>query len=461
MVNLLRLLNRVPSGLGTLLSPKAKLIPNTPFLLPTRQPKVFLSSKAHGQARHIPPPSGSLTPSLLSLPLVSSTTLNPAANVGKWLLGTSAFISTIVAVGGVTRLTKSGLSMTTWSALGGRPPKDEQEWMEEFELYKSSPEFGQRESMDLDEFKNIYYWEWGHRMLGRCAGVIFVVPFTYFAARGRIPKGYYPRMLTLLGLGGTQGLIGWWMVKSGLGDDRRGDHKEIRVSPYRLAVHLSTAFLTYSVCLWTGLDLLHPKEAMVAAGETLRKTSQSALPKLKNLRVGAIGTTALVATTVVSGAFVAGNDAGNAYNDWPYMNGQWVPSDIIDPTLKDAWRNIFESTGMVQFDHRMLAYFSTAAVAGLYAYAMNLKAYLTPQSSRSLTFMGLALTTQVTLGVTTLMLYVPVPLAACHQLGSLALLSSGLYAVHSLRYVGVAVGRRGAAKAVSDGAAAAKRLIKN
>ena len=338
-----------------------------------------------------------------------------------------------------------------------------EEWEEEFAIYKQSPEYSQRKSMDLEEFKFIYFWEWGHRTLGRTAGVIFTLPMLYFTARKMVPAGYYPRLITLLCMGGTQGLIGWWMVKSGLGDDRRDDKKEIRVSPYRLATHLSTAFATYSVCLWTGLDLLHPREAMVKAGEQLANIcakNKPILNKLKTLRVSAIATTSLIAVTAASGAFVAGNDAGNAYNDWPYMNGQWIPEDIIDNKLKPLYRNIFEHTALVQFDHRMLAYTTSGAITGLILYSRQLlnAGVITPQVQRALMLTGGVAAVQVTLGISTLMLYVPIALAATHQLGSLALLSSGIYLVHSLRYVGVAALRSGGGE---KAASFAKVISKN
>jgi cytochrome c oxidase assembly protein subunit 15 len=334
--------------------------------------------------------------------------------------------------------------------------------MEEFSLYQASPEHDQRKAMELPEFKVIYYWEWGHRMLGRTAGVIFIAPFAYFAVRRMVPAGYYPRFFTLLAMGGTQGLIGWWMVKSGLGDDRRGDKKEIRVSPYRLATHLSTAFATYSVCLWTGLDLLHPRDAMVKAGEMVAKNKDMLvnLSKLKTLRLLSLGATSVFALTAASGAFVAGNDAGNAYNDWPMMNGSFVPEDMIDESLDPQWRNAFESTGMVQFDHRMLAYSSAAAAAAVVGYSRHLipLKVLTPQAQKAILLAGGVVTLQVGLGISTLMLYVPVGLAAAHQLGSLALLSTGIYMVHSLRYVGVAAARNAAAMKGGVGAGSASTI---
>jgi len=398
--------------------------------------------------------------------VTSAVAGNQHAAVAKWLLGCSGVVAGIVHVGGVTRLTKSGLSMTDWKPLGSLPPRSDSEWTIEFDRYRQYPEFQQRQSMTLDEFKYIYFWEWGHRMLGRFVGVCFAAPLTYFAVKNKIPKGYYPRyvckiyscfwipnvmnvifsfachrlvffcrMFTLLTMGGTQGLIGWWMVKSGLGEDRRGDRKEIRVSPYRLATHLTMAFSTYSLLLWTGLDLLHPSSRLKSIASSL---SKDAIRKLRYVRSGSIGVTTLTAITAISGAFVAGNDAGNAYNTFPLMADQWIPWDVmIDESIQPLYRNIFENTATVQWDHRALAITTASSMLGLSTMALskNFSPLLTPQARRGIIVMTTAGIGQVCLGISTLLLYVPINIAAAHQLGSLALLSSGLYVVHSLRYV--------------------------
>lgn len=181
--------------------------------------------------------------------------------VGYWLLGMGGLVAGMVTVGGITRLTRSGLSMTDWKLHGSVPPITTEEWEVEFERYKQFPEWQQRQSMTLNEFKFIYFWEYAHRMMGRFIGVAFTVPGLYFAARGMIPKYLYPRMALLFSMGGCQGLIGWWMVKSGLEMDPQ-QRREIRVSPYRLATHLSMAFTTYVLLIWTGLDVLRSPEQM-------------------------------------------------------------------------------------------------------------------------------------------------------------------------------------------------------
>mmetsp|Transcript_10323 Transcript_10323/g.13043 ORF Transcript_10323/g.13043 Transcript_10323/m.13043 type:complete len:428 (-) Transcript_10323:1915-3198(-) len=385
------------------------------------------------------------------LPAVTKTALNPYAPVAKWILGTSGLVAGMVHVGGVTRLTHSGLSMTDWKPLGSLPPMNVAEWEDEFNRYKEFPEYQQRKSMTLDEFQYIYYWEWGHRMLGRFVGVCFAAPWAYFAMRGKIPPGYSNRMKLLFTMGGTQGLVGWWMVKSGLGEDRRGDRKEIRVSPYRLAAHLGMAFSTYSVLLWTGFGILQlpndtAKDAATKLMELSKSLSKSAVSHAKKVRGGAIAVTGLTAITVVSGAFVAGNDAGNAYNTYPKMNDQWIPEeDMIDPDLVPVYRNAFENTAMVQWNHRVLG--TSTAVSALALTSLGLfhpsaRCALTPQVTRGLTLLGGVAVGQMSLGIATLLNYVPIGLAAAHQLGSLVVLSSGIYVVHSMRYVSPVVLRQ-------------------
>lgn len=384
------------------------------------------------------------------LPALTKTTTNPYSPVAKWIIGTSGLVVGMVHVGGVTRLTHSGLSMTDWKPLGSLPPMNKDEWETEFTRYKQFPEYQQRKSMTLDEFQYIYFWEYGHRMLGRFVGVCFAAPWAYFALRGKIPPGYSNRMKILFAMGGTQGLVGWWMVKSGLGEDRRGDRKEIRVSPYRLAAHLGMAFSTYSLLLWTGLGILQfpndcnsGKNVVSKLMELSKSLSKSAIAYAVKIRGGAIIVSFFTAITIGSGAFVAGNDAGNAYNTFPKMNGQWIPKDdMIDADLKPSYRNCFENTAMVQWNHRVLGTstaVSALSLAGLGLFHPAARNSLTTQASRGLMFLGGLGVGQMSLGIATLLNYVPTGLAAAHQLGSLAVLSSGIYVVHSLRYVSPAV----------------------
>ena len=302
-------------------------------------------------------------------------------------------------------------------------------------------------------------------MLGRTVGLAFAVPWAYFAMRGRIPAGYHGRMVTLFAMGGTQGLVGWWMVKSGLGDDRRDDRHEIRVSPYRLAAHLGMAVATYGTLVYTGLGILSvPHDAAgggaaaTSASSKLQQLVQSlpssAMAHARKLRVGAVGVTGLTFATILSGAFVAGNDAGNAYNTFPKMNDQWIPrEDMVDPTLEPRWRNMFETTATVQWNHRVLG--TSTAVSALTLAGLGLahpaaRSAVTPQARRGLQVLGGVAVGQMSLGVVTLLNYVPLGLAAAHQLGSLAVLTSGVYVAHSLRYASPALLRGAVRKAVAS-----------
>lgn len=350
----------------------------------------------------------------------------------------------MVTVGGITRLTKSGLSMTDWRVQGSLPPMNDAEWQAEFTRYKQFPEYQQRQSMSLEEFKFIFYWEWGHRMMGRFIGLAYGLPLAYFAARGRIPRSLYPRLATLFALGGGQGLIGWWMVKSGLEMDPQ-QRKEIRVSPYRLAAHLGMAFTTFSLLIWTGLDLLHPPEKALRAAAVLQESlaaaasPQQLLQRVSRVRALGIASAALLATTIVSGAFVAGNDAGHAYNEFPkMMPDAWIAPEVFEfSNYEPKWRNFFENTALVQLDHRVLA-LSTAGLIGATLVAARrgqVWGVLPSETKTALTAtVGMA-GAQVALGISTLLLYVPIPLAAAHQAGSLVLLTLLSWSVHSMKFV--------------------------
>ena len=367
--------------------------------------------------------------SLLSKGLPLIFTGNQNAAVGKWMLGTAGMVVGMIHVGGLTRLTGSGLSMTTWHPLGSKPPMTTQEWETEFGRYKMYPEWEQRKAMTLNDFKYIYAWEYGHRMLGRCVGLVFVIPWAYFSIRGLVPAGYQPRMVGLLCMGGGQGLVGWWMVKSGLGEDRRGDQKEIRVKPYRLATHLSMAFATYAALLWTGWDILNLQNTHLWK-EGMQNMTKEALRHATRLRAGAFAITGVTAITIVSGALVAGNDAGRAYNTYPKMNDEWIPHDIV--ALSPWTQNLTENTATVQFNHRVLG--TATAIGALTLAAVGKGSLVTPQARNGLLAVGLAATAQMTLGIVTLLNYVPISLAAAHQLGAAVVMTSGLYLCHSLRY---------------------------
>lgn len=343
-------------------------------------------------------------------------------------------VAGIVVVGGITRLTRSGLSMTNWKVHGALPPMTLEEWTVEFERYKTFPEWQQRKSMTLEDFKYIYFWEYGHRMMGRSIGIVFAVPGLYFFSRGMIPRSYYPKIAALFGLGGCQGLIGWWMVRSGLENVDPNQKKEIRVSPYRLATHLTMAFATFTLVLWTGLDLFRPKAQMAAIAE---KMPQDILKFAKKSRKFALHNAVLLGVTVVSGAYVAGNDAGRAYNTFPKMGDEWIPQEMLD--LKPEIRDFFENTALVQFDHRVLAISTLAAMTMMVVSAKNALngAYWAaiPSNARTAYKAVAAMSaTQVLLGITTLLHHVPIALGSIHQAGAIVLLTFTTYLAHSLGF---------------------------
>ena len=277
-------------------------------------------------------------------------------------MGCTGSVFGMVVVGGITRLTRSGLSMTDWRPQGKSWPRDAAAWEEEFDRYKQFPEYQRLykgSGMTLDDFKNIFFWEWSHRMAGRAIGVIFGAPFAYFALRGMIPRSLAPTLTGLLLLGGSQGLVGWWMVRSGLEskavDEINGGIP--RVSPYRLAAHLTCAFTLFSILLYTGVGVLQPRAASV-------------MPALQGLHGRVKLLAVLVGVTAVSGAFVAGMQAGLAFNTFPLMEGRLIPVGYFE--LQPAYRNFFESVPSVQLHHRALALTTLGSVSALWLHAQRL-----------------------------------------------------------------------------------------
>jgi len=365
-----------------------------------------------------------------------------APSVKYWLAGGAALVYGIIMVGGITRLTESGLSMVHWNFQGSLPPRGDKEWQEEFDKYKEYPEFKRLfPSMTLEEFKNIYFWEYLHRMWGRAIGLYVALPVAYYAATKKIQGPLLRRCLWLTAGVGVQGLIGWWMVKSGL-EEPTGKSDQPRVSQYRLATHLGAAFTLYSGMLWTAMDLWSSRVPHVS--QTLASSPQL-LQQLKTFRRSVAGTVALVATTALSGAFVAGLDAGLAYNMFPYMEegrfkaeNAWSFRRLVDnfdygyEWLKD---NLFDNTASVQFNHRVLAVSSVSVIGALHYYSRNLAKHLprNVQLARH-ALLGVAVA-QVTMGICTLLWLVPVKLAAAHQAGSVALLSTSMWLLHALRRI--------------------------
>jgi len=332
--------------------------------------------------------------------------------IGVWLVVCCVLIYAMVVLGGVTRLTGSGLSMVEWDPVFGViPPLGQDAWNEVFELYRQSPEYKKINiGMDLAGFKRIYWFEFAHRILGRSIGMIFFVPFLFFLVTGRIRRGLTPKLLAMFVLGGLQGLLGWYMVKSGLVDNPH-------VSQYRLTAHLALAVVIYAYMFRVALGLLLDNH---------RGTATAAPPGLR-LSAGLLG--GLVFLTIISGGFVAGLKAGFAYNTFPLMDGRWIPDDLFIQV--PLWRNFFENVATVQFDHRVLAIATLTASVVLW---LSARPHNLPAPARTgVHFLLAAAILQVTLGISTLLLKVPVPLAAAHQAGALLLLTASLYASHRLK----------------------------
>ena len=336
---------------------------------------------------------------------------NSRTSVAIWLLICCAAVYVMVVLGGVTRLTGSGLSMVKWEpVIGILPPMGLADWRQVFELYQQSPEFKLKNSqMDLEGFKGIFWLEYWHRVLGRLIGIIFLIPLVYFILRKKVDRQMVPKLVAMFILGGLQGLLGWYMVKSGLVRDPH-------VSQYRLTAHLGLAFLIYAYMFWVALDLLFPRETGKGP------PGNTGLRRFSHLIV------LLTFVTVLSGGFVAGLKAGLAYNTFPTMNGQWVPDGLF--SLEPAWRNYFENVTTVQFDHRILAI--SLFVLILLFWFVGMRAGLSKRLRIGFNILLVLLVIQVTLGISTLLLYVPVWLAATHQGGAVALFTAALFLSHRL-----------------------------
>lgn len=353
--------------------------------------------------------------------------------VGWWLVGASGTLFSMIAIGGYTRLSGSGLSMTDWRIEGRSLPSSQEAWEKEFEEYKQYPEYQRLHNgtMELEDFKRIYFVEWFHRMWGRTAGLYFALPLGYFAARGIIKAPLAFRLTALLGLGISQAFVGWWMVRSGFDPPEKhtplqGENQRPRVSPYRLASHWTAALTLYVGCVWNALTLLRAPPAVVHA-------STEAVAAARRCRRLAIPVTAIVGLTLLSGPFVAGNDAGHAYNTWPKMIDDWVPPEWLsaasDPVK--SWRAFFEDTAVVQFDHRCLAYASVLSTLALSAYGASQP--LARSAAMAVRHLPLAVGGQMCLGIATLMLLVPIELGVAHQAGGVGVLTALVMVLHALR----------------------------
>ena len=343
----------------------------------------------------------------LPLPQVAAD----ARAVARWLLFVAALVWIMVAIGGATRLTGSGLSIMEWAPIAGfLPPLSDAEWQRLYDLYRTIPQYQLvNQGFGIEGFKEIFWLEWIHRFWGRLIGLAYVAGLAWFWLRGRVPAGLKPRLLLLLALGGLQGAIGWFMVASGFEADRTA------VSPYRLVIHLGMAFVLYALLVWTALTLLRPAPAAPAAPPGLRRWV--------HLAAG------LAVLAMVAGGFVAGIRAGFAYNTFPLMDGRLVPEGYWD--LSPAWKNLTANIPAVQFNHRLLA--TAALLAAGWAAVLAWRAL--PRGRQRGAVMGLAIAVglQYALGIATLLAVVPVWLGTLHQAVAVLVLTGALLALHALR----------------------------
>ena len=324
-----------------------------------------------------------------------------------WLLTGCGLIFIMVVVGGITRLTHSGLSISNYKLISGTiPPIGEAEWQEAFELYQQYPEYQKLNNhFSLQDFKDIYFWEWLHRVIGRFIGLVFFLPFVYFLITKQLSKSTIRKSIILLIMGGFQGFLGWYMVKSGLVDNPD-------VSHYRLSAHLTTAFLTFAYTFWVALDLMFPNKKDINT-------------KLRNLiRIALV----ILIVQIVYGAFVAGLDAGFIHNHWPLMNESKFIHETVYIEQNPLYKNFIEGKSGVQFVHRIIAYLVVISI-GLIWFKSK-KITLTAWQQKGINWLLLLVTVQFVLGVSTLVLHVPVWLGVAHQIGAFFLLSAMTFTLH-------------------------------
>lgn len=318
----------------------------------------------------------------------------------------------MVLIGGITRLTHSGLSITEWKLIMGTiPPLNDAEWQEVFEQYKQFPEYQKVNShFTLSEFKSIFFWEYLHRLIGRLIGMVFIIPFIIFLVRKSMSRKLIFQSLALFGLGALQGFLGWFMVKSGLVN-------RPSVSHYRLAIHLSAAFLTFCYILWIVLSIQRPDRP---------NSASKRLAILARLLVG------VISLQIIFGAFVAGLKAGLVFPTWPKMGADWIPASVILGLQNDGLSSLFSQIVSVQFVHRTFA-FVVVAIVG-YVWLVARKEALNNFQQKSVQFLVLVVIAQFTLGVFTLLYLVPVWLGVLHQFGALVLLSGSVFLMHGLQF---------------------------
>jgi cytochrome c oxidase assembly protein subunit 15 len=324
-----------------------------------------------------------------------------------WLLTGCLLIFLMVVIGGITRLTHSGLSISNYKLISGTiPPMNELEWQEAFDLYKQYPEYQKLNNhFTLEDFKDIYFWEWLHRFIGRMIGLVFIFPFLYFLITKQLTKSTIKKAIVLLGLGAFQGFLGWYMVKSGLVDNPD-------VSHYRLAAHLTTAFITFAYTFWVAMDLMFPDKKQID----------------KHFRNFVRWGMAILLIQIIYGAFVAGLDAGFIHNHWPMMSEGKFMHETVYIEQNPLYKNFIEGKSGVQFVHRMLAYVVVIVVLMIWNKAKKMK--LTDYQLKGINAMVLIVFLQFLLGVFTILNQVPVWLGVAHQVGAFVLLTAMTYTLH-------------------------------
>ena len=360
----------------------------------------------------------SLAPSSLVEPAPDAATRGDRG-IALWLFGCAAMIFLMVVIGGLTRVTESGLSITEWQPISGViPPLSTADWAQEFNHYKAIPQYPAiHAGMTLSEFKTIFFWEYLHRLWGRLIGLAFGVPFLWFLASRRLSWALAPKLAVLFVLGGLQGALGWYMVESGLAD-------RIEVSQYRLVAHLLAAVALYLAIVWVALDLWrHPLTLPSPQGDG-RVRGEGAPETIRRALTALL---ALALVTLAAGGFVAGLRAGYIYNTFPLMNGYVIPPDYV--TTTPWYLNPFESLAAAQFDHRVLAELTWLSAIGIWLWSRRRD--LAYGLRLALHALATVATLQLGLGIATLLLVVPIPLAVAHQAGALLLVTTILVARHA------------------------------
>jgi cytochrome c oxidase assembly protein subunit 15 len=340
---------------------------------------------------------------------ISAQTTPDTRAVRWWLVTVVILIAAMALVGGATRLTESGLSIVEWKPVTGTlPPLNQEQWTQAFDAYKTIPQYRELNAgMTLGEFKTIFWWEWSHRLLGRVIGVAFLLPFLWFLWRGALRTDLRLRLWLIFGLGALQGVVGWWMVASGLSE-------RVEVSHYRLATHLMLALFIFSAIVWT----------------LRRQVDRPPLAASSRLRITSVVLLMLTFVQLYLGALLAGLRAGRVYNTWPQIDGALIPSAARLFFDEPWWRNLFDNTLTVQFEHRMVAY-ALFALAILHAVDAVRSRAGTPAVNGAL-WLAAAVTLQATLGILTLLYQVPVALALAHQAVAMSVLTLAIFQAERL-----------------------------